>query len=291
MSWVEVIKTNTIPWELLLKIKWVNPDDIDTPRNKLQFVNLPNVGWLGMYVQKAPPEGVNGVMVEDDTILINWNLLTKEAKEAIDDIWEDISSKHPTKSKIYEEKYTEDYGTDKTTWPLLGNNRSIQDEMINEFMDIIHHESIHKTFRGIPYFDLEAIYGSGTAKERIKVAENKVFEEISVSLLEGKSWQDIHGRIIEKYVQSEFGWFIQHGMDINDVLRFFREHLANLKKFDSKLRIEVAKYREKLLDETRTEAEKRIIADKKAREKRYLATQRKGSKKKKKKPKKGKWKY
>ena len=164
MSWAEVIKTNTIPWELLLKIKWVNPDT-DAPRTKMQFVDFPNYKVLGMYVQQAPPEGVDGVMVEDDTILINWNLLTKEAKEAIDDIWEDISYKHPTKSKSYEEKYTEDYGTDKTTWPLLGNNRSIQDEMINELMDIIHHESIHKTFRDIPYFDLEAVYGSGTAKE------------------------------------------------------------------------------------------------------------------------------
>ena len=289
MSWAEVIKTNTIPWELLLKIKWVNPDT-DASRTKIQFVNVPNATWLGMYVQQAPPEGINGIMAEDDTILINWNLLTKEAREAIDDIWKDISYKHPTKSKNYEKKYTEEYGTDKLAWPLVGDNRSIQDEMIDELMEIIHHESIHRTFRQIPYFDLEAVYGSGTVQEQFNVAENKVFEEISVSLLEGKSWQEIHGRIIEKYVQSQFDWFIQRGLDVNDALRFFREHLARLKKFDNKLKIEVAKYREKLLDKTRTKTEKRIIADKKAREKRYLATQRKDSKKKKKKSKKEKWK-
>jgi len=53
MSWAEVIKTNTIPWGLILKIKWVNPDT-DAPRTKIQFVDFPNLKVLGMYVQKAP---------------------------------------------------------------------------------------------------------------------------------------------------------------------------------------------------------------------------------------------
>tara|TARA_R110002020_G_scaffold475231_1_gene709173 strand:- start:830 stop:1687 length:858 start_codon:yes stop_codon:yes gene_type:complete len=201
MSWAEVIKTNTIPWKLLLKMPIV-PNT--SPRVGFEMEYEPNAGWNGRLVitPDSPIFGEGPKWIE-----INWGLIEKETREQVDIALNEMINSFTT----FEERqnwnkeqqyYTERYGDDLLHWPMFDGQTAF-DKMLNEVTGYIEHESFHEAFRYSGMYD-ELHESAKTVQHHIIF---RVLEEVYNFLVTGGfSWNQVRSDIVDSYT---IGFFKQ----------------------------------------------------------------------------------